>query len=169
MTARGAVKGKATGVVGQFEDSGANYHRSMDEVSYDEYHHASTQITDEDLTGFFEGWPSKPSPSVLLAVMAGSHCSFIARTGDGRVIGLVSAISDGVLSAFIPLLEVVPGFRGRGIGTSLMRLVLERLEGFSVVDLSCDEDLVPFYLRFGMQETRAMSIRRPHAISDDRP
>ena len=169
MTARGAVKGKATGVVGQFEDSGANYHRSMDELSYDEYHHASTQITDEDLTGFFEDWPSKPSPSVLLAVMAGSHCSFIARTGDGRVIGVVSAISDGVLSAFIPLLEVVPGFRGRGIGTSLMRLVLERLEGFSVVDLSCDEDLVPFYLRFGMQETRAMSIRRPHAISDDRP
>jgi ribosomal protein S18 acetylase RimI-like enzyme len=141
----------------------------MDEVSYDQYHYASTQITDEDLTGFFEGWPSKPSPSVLLAVLAGSHSSFIARTGDGRVIGVVSAISDGVLSASIPLLEVVPEFRGRGIGSRLMRLVLERLEGFYMVDLSCDEDLVPFYLRFGMQETRAMSIRRPHAISDDRP
>jgi GNAT superfamily N-acetyltransferase len=82
---------------------------------------------------------------------------------------VVSAISDGVLSASISLLEVVPAFRGRGIGTRLMRLVLERLEGFYMVDLSCDEDLVPFYLRFGMQETRAMSIRRPHAISDDRP
>jgi ribosomal protein S18 acetylase RimI-like enzyme len=100
--------------------------------------------------------------------MAGSHCSFIARTGDGRVIGVVSAISDGVLSASIPLLEVVPEFRGRGIDTRLMRLVLERLEGFYMVDLSCDEDLVPFYLRFGMQGTRAMSIRRPLAISDDR-
>jgi ribosomal protein S18 acetylase RimI-like enzyme len=81
----------------------------------------------------------------------------------------VSAISDGVLSAYIPLLEVLPEFRGRGIGTRLMRLVLERLEGFSMVDLSCDEDLVPFYLRFGMQETRAMSMRRPHAIPTDRP
>jgi hypothetical protein len=139
----------------------------MDEVSYDEYHHASTQITDEDLTGFFEGWPSKPSPSVLLAVLAGSHSSFIARTGDGRVIGVVSAISDGVLSASISLLEVVPASRAR-YRYGLMRLVLERLEGFYMVDLSCDEDLVPFYLRFGMQETRAMSIRRPLAISDDR-
>jgi hypothetical protein len=50
-----------------------------------------------------------------------------------------------------------------------MRLVLERLEGFYMVDLSCDEDLVPFYLRFGMHETRAMSIHRPHAIPTDRP
>ena len=140
----------------------------MDEVSYEEYRHDSTEVTDEDLTDFFEGWPSKPSPSILLAVLGRSHCSFIARTGGGRVIGVVSAISDGVLSASIPLLEVVPEFRGRGIGTRLMRLVLERLEGFYMVDLSCDEDLVPFYLRFGMQETRAMSIRRPLAISDDR-
>jgi ribosomal protein S18 acetylase RimI-like enzyme len=141
----------------------------MDEVSYEEYRHDSTDVTDEDLTGFFEGWPSKPSPSVFLAVLAGSHYSFIARTGDGRVIGVVSAISDGVLSASIPLLEVVPEFRGRGIGTRLVRLVLERLEGFYMVDLTCDEGLVPFYRRFGMQETRAMSIRRPHAISGDRP
>jgi ribosomal protein S18 acetylase RimI-like enzyme len=102
----------------------------MDEVSYEEYRHDSTDVTDEDLTGFCEGWPSKPSPSVLLAVLTGSHCSFMARTGDGRVIGVVSAISDGVLSASIPLLEVVPESRGRGIGTRLMRLVLERLEGF---------------------------------------
>lgn len=140
----------------------------MAEVSYEEYHHASTEVADEDLTGFFDGWPTKPPPSALLAVLAGSHSSFIARTGDGRVIGVVSAISDGVLSASIPLLEVLPGFRGRGIGTRLMRLVLERLEGLYMVDLSCDEDLVPFYLRFGMQEARAMSLRRPHAIPTDR-
>jgi ribosomal protein S18 acetylase RimI-like enzyme len=140
----------------------------MDEVSYEEYRHAAARVTDEDLTGFFDGWPSKPPPSALLSVLAGSHCSFIARTSDGRVIGVVSAISDGVLSAYIPLLEVLPEFRGRGIGTRLMRLVLERLEGFSMVDLSCDEDLVPFYLRFGMQEARAMSLRSPHAIPTDR-
>jgi hypothetical protein len=48
-----------------------------------------------------------------------------------------------------------------------MRLVLERLEGCSMADLTCDEDLVPFFLRFGMEETRAMSMRRPRAIPKD--
>jgi len=57
----------------------------------------------------------------------------------------------------------------RPASSRLMRLVLERLEGFYMVDLSCDEDLVPFYRRFGMQETRAMSMRRPDAIPTDGP
>jgi hypothetical protein len=45
-----------------------------------------------------------------------------------------------------------------------MRLFLERLEAFYMVDLSCVEDLVHFYRRFGMQETSAMNMRRPYAI-----
>ncbi|MGH3427694.1 MAG: GNAT family N-acetyltransferase, partial [Terriglobales bacterium] len=37
-----------------------------------------------------------------------------------RVVGFVNAISDGIATAFIPWLEVVPHRQGRGIGAALM-------------------------------------------------
>ena len=135
-----------------------------DVVVYEEIGAGSRPVTADQLSGFFEGWPLPPAASALLAVLEGSHCSFLARTDDGRVIGIVSAISDGILSAYIPLLEVLPGFRGRGIGSRLTSLMLARLEGLYMVDLSCDEGLVPFYRRFGMEEIRGMGVRDPNAI-----
>lgn len=107
-------------------------------ITYEEYAEGSVQVSQGDLAGFFVGWPERPSASVLLSILAGSYCSFMARTSDGRLVGFVSAISDGVLSAHIPLLEVLPEFQGRGIGSQLMRLVLARLEGLYMVDLCCE-------------------------------
>jgi ribosomal protein S18 acetylase RimI-like enzyme len=134
------------------------------EVAFEEFAHASPRVDEADLTGFFEGWTHRPSESVLLAVLARSYCSFIARADSGRVVGIVSVVSDGVLSAFVPLLEVLPEYRGRGIGSRLMQLVLDRLEGLYMVDLTCDETLVPFYRRLGMTRGTAMSLRRPDSI-----
>ena len=88
----------------------------------------------------------------------------VARTRTGQVIGITSAISDGVLSAYITLLEVVPEFRGHGVGSRLMQLVLARLNGLYMIDLTCDQGLVPFYRRFGMEVSQGMSLRRPQSI-----
>jgi len=71
----------------------------------------------------------------------------------------VTAIGDGVISAYVPLLEVLPAYRGQGIGTELMRRVLERFRGRYMIDLACDEELVPFYERLGMTQGRAMMLR----------
>lgn len=57
----------------------------------------------------------------------------------------MTAITDGVLAAFIPSLEVLPAYRGRGIGTELMRRMLTELARYPDVDLSCDAELQPFY------------------------
>ena len=63
------------------------------------------------------------------------------------MVGFITAISDGVLSAFIPLLEVLPA-PGPGIGSELVRRMLSELEDFYMVDLVCDPELEPFYRRF---------------------
>ena len=42
----------------------------------------------------------------------------LARDDAGRVVGFVTAISDGVLSAYIPLLEVLPEYQGAGSAAS---------------------------------------------------
>ena len=77
-----------------------------------------------------------------------------------RVVGFITAISDGVLAAYIPLLEVLPDYRGQGIGTELVRRLLHKLNGLYMVDVLCDPGLQPFYARLGMLPSTGMMIRR---------
>lgn len=62
----------------------------------------------------------------------------------GQVIGFITALTDGVLSAYIPLLEVLAEHRGRGVGGLLTRLMLADLSDLYMIDLVCDEELQPF-------------------------
>jgi len=75
------------------------------------------------------------------------------------VVGFVTAVGDGVLAAFIPLLEVLPAYRGRGIGAELVRRVLARLSSRYSIDLVCDPDLVPYYERLGGQPLAGIGWR----------
>jgi GNAT superfamily N-acetyltransferase len=127
-----------------------------------EYTTSLEGVAPEHLEGFFEGWPSPPSPRRHLDILRGSYRVVLAREGGSPgIVGYTTAISDGTLTAFIPLLEVLPSHRGRGIGTELARQLLSELEDFYAVDLLCDPDLVPFYERFGMRQGVGMAIRRP--------
>ena len=78
---------------------------------------------------------------------------------------IVNAVSDGVLAAYIPLLEVLPGYQDHGIGSELVRRMLETLSGLYMVDLLCDAELQPFYTRFGMRPATGMFVRNYSAQS----
>ena len=112
------------------------------------------------LRGFFVGWPDPPSPETLLRILEGSSRIVLALDDEaGRVVGLVTAVSDGVLAAFIPLLEVLPEWQGRGIGSEKMRRILDLCKGLYSIDLTCDPELETFYSRLGMQSYSCMMIR----------
>jgi ribosomal protein S18 acetylase RimI-like enzyme len=129
-----------------------------------EYAESVDGVETRDLEGFFVGWPQPPTPERRLALLRGSDHVVLAREGE-RVVGFVTAISDGVLSAYVPLLEVLPDRQGRGIGSELMRRLLARLEDLYMVDLCCDADLEPFYRRLGLQTLdRGMGIRNRDAF-----
>ena len=64
-----------------------------------------------------------------------------------------------MLVAFVPLLEVLPAYRHRGIGTELIRRLLERLQGRYSIDLVCDTDMIGFYERLGATMGSAMMWR----------
>ena len=113
--------------------------------------------------GFWAGWPVPPTPEMHLAMLQGSEATILATdAATGDVVGFVNAIGDGVLAASIPCLEVLPAWQGRGIGTELVRRVLAALEPRYMIDLVCDEELIPFYERLGLVPYRAM-IRRDRA------
>ena len=117
-------------------------------------------VTPAALNGFFEGWPQPPTPETLRRILAGSYRIALA-VEEGQVIGFVNAVSDGVLCAYIPLLEVRAQWRSQGVASRLMDSLFAQLEGLYMIDTSCDDDLVPFYERFGMGRGNAM-VRRDY-------
>jgi GNAT superfamily N-acetyltransferase len=129
------------------------------------YEDDASAVAPEQLEGFFVGWPSPPSPERHLELLRGSAHVVLARDEDGRVVGFVTAISDGVLSSYIPLLEVLPEYQGHGVGTELMRRMLAKLRDLYMVDLCCDAALEPFYRRLGLQVwDRGMGLRNRDAL-----
>lgn len=120
-------------------------------------------LTEADLAGFFVGWPTPPSPAQHLAVLRGSYRVVIALS-SGEVVGFVNMISDGVLTAFVPWLEVRPEFQGRGIGSELMRRILAEAEHLYSVDLTCDDALRPYYERLGLTALTGMGLRNRAAL-----
>jgi ribosomal protein S18 acetylase RimI-like enzyme len=119
-----------------------------------------TGISPSRLRGFFVGWPNKPSPRTHFLLLKNSdHFVLATDTSADKVIGFITAISDGVLSAYIPLLEVLPEYQKKGVGSGLVTRMLKKLNGRYMVDLLCDKKVQPFYQRMGMSKATGMMIR----------
>jgi ribosomal protein S18 acetylase RimI-like enzyme len=124
------------------------------------YTDSSKDIRSEQLGGFFVGWPNPPSTETHLRLMKQSdHIVLALDPKADQVVGFITAVSDGVLSAYIPLLEVLPQYRGQGIGKELVRRMLEKLDGLYMIDLICDPDLQDFYEPLGMKPATGMFLR----------
>lgn len=125
------------------------------------YETTTDGLTADQLAGpFFEGWANAPDPEMHLQVLKGSdHVALAIREPDRAVIGFATALSDGVLAAYVPLLEVLPDYRGRGIGTELMRLLLAEIGDLYMIDAMVDPGLQPFYRHLGMEPSTGAAIR----------
>lgn len=117
-------------------------------------------VTAGRLAGFFVGWPKPPSAASHLKLLKGSGLVVLAVDDrSGRVVGFITAITDNVLSAYIPFLEVLPEYQGRGIGVRLVRRMLARLHKAYMVDLICDPALQKFYKKLKMFPAAGMMLR----------
>ncbi len=124
------------------------------------YQDSSTGIMPDQLHGFFVGWPDPPSPEAHLKILHGSSHVMLALDDEtDNVVGFITAISDGISAAYIPHLEVLPAYQGRGIGSELVRRMLDHLRHLYMIDLLCDPDVQPFYERLGMRRAQGMLIR----------
>ena len=124
------------------------------------YQASSDNLKPEQLQGFFVGWPNPPTPETHLRLLQNSTEVVLALDQEtNQVVGFVSAITDGILTAYIPLLEVLPSYQRRGIGHELMRRMLIRLNKFYMVDLLCDMPLQPFYETVRMKPAAGMLQR----------
>lgn len=124
------------------------------------YKNSTGDISSDMLEGFFVDWPNRPNSQTHLRLLNNSSKVIIAIDDNrNQVVGFITAISDGVLSAYIPFLEVLPEYKNKGIGKELVSRMLKELADIYMIDLCCDDDLVPYYDKFGMTKTNGMVFR----------
>jgi ribosomal protein S18 acetylase RimI-like enzyme len=67
-------------------------------------------------------WQESPETrSTIPSMIRGSFCFMVARSLQGRVVGMARVISDGYSDAYIQDVVVLESYRGRGVGRELVR------------------------------------------------
>ena len=127
--------------------------------------HRAEGVEDEQRTGRVR---RELGATALAPVPATARDACVVAPHDLTGLGMLHhrlPVSDGVLSAYIPLLEVLPAYQQSGIGAELMRLMLETLSDIYMVDLLCDLEVQPYYERMGMRRATGMLVRNYAAQS----
>ena len=110
--------------------------------------------------GFFVDWPNHPSPERHLDILRASHGVELALDNStNQVVGFINIISDGIFAGYIPLLEVLPEYQGKGIGKELANRILTRYNNLYMLDVCCDDTVVPFYASKGFLNVSGMIKR----------
>jgi len=74
-------------------------------------------------------WSSGHYPDKLAAAMRNFETVFSAWDGD-QLVGLISAMDDGVMTAYVHYLLVRPEYQRRGIGGRLVEMARERYRDY---------------------------------------
>ncbi len=73
------------------------------------------------------GWVAEEDACDFLGAALGNSCAVCSAVADGRLIGMGRALGDGVSDAYIQDVVVDPEFRGRGVGSSIVRTLVREL------------------------------------------
>ena len=93
-------------------------------------------------------WSSGHFPDKLVLAMQGFRTVFSAWDGD-LLVGLIAAMDDGVMNAFVHYLLVDPAFQGRGIGRTLVSMVKEKYKDYLRLAVIGYDREVSFYENCG--------------------
>ena len=106
-------------------------------------------------------WGDGPDdPAAVGRLVAGSHCVVVARR-EGRIVGMGRAISDRASDAWIQDVTVSAPLRHRGIGSEIVRRLVDRLDadGLGWIGLVAENGSHPMYTPLGfvpMKNARPM-------------
>lgn len=97
------------------------------------------------------GWISAQYPTRLFKALQNSSTVVTAWDGD-RLVGLVRAIDDSELVAYMHYMLVHPAYQGRGIARRLLDAIKEKYRNFLYIELMPEDAAnVPFYEKNGFE------------------
>jgi GNAT superfamily N-acetyltransferase len=79
----------------------------------------------------------------------------------GRMVGFARAVSDGLAIAYLADVYVLPDVRGRGVGATLVRTMIDEGPGASFRWMLHTADVHGLYRRFGFETPNATYLERP--------
>jgi ribosomal protein S18 acetylase RimI-like enzyme len=102
------------------------------------------------------GFPEVDGPEAMERVKACSAAVFLVCEVDGKVVGVARGTYDGS-RAMIHQLSVHPAHQRRGIGTALVRKMVERFKqrGAPTTSATVTEESLPFWQKIGFRRTKA--------------
>ena len=111
------------------------------------------EYSTEDLQALFKSvdWLSANYPERLKKAL--DHCEtvYTAWRGD-RLVGLINAIDDSELTAYVHYLCVDPQFQGKGIGKKLLEFIKEKYKDYLYIILIAEnEPLIKYYRQNGFE------------------
>ena len=107
-----------------------------------------------DLQQLFQSvnWMSANYPERLKKAM--DNCETVFSAWDNsKLVGLVNAIDDGELTAYVHYLCVNPDYQGQGIGGLLLDKIKEKYKDYLyIIVIAENEGLIKFYSQNGFQQ-----------------
>lgn len=125
-----------------------------DTFTYSSTHELSPQALERLFLSV--GWDSGKYPEKLSLAMRSYKSVFTAWDGD-KLVGLVSAMDDGVLTAYVHYLLVDPEYQKKGIGRRLMEMVKLEYSGYMKICLIAENDAIKFYETCGFKRVDTAS------------
>ncbi len=93
-------------------------------------------------------WSSGKYPDKLVVAMKNSD-SVISAWDGNNLIGLINALSDGIMTAYFHYLLVKPDYQSKGVGKALVQRMLENYRSYArKIVIAYDEEII-FYQKCG--------------------
>jgi len=103
------------------------------------------------------GWSSGHYPERLAAAMKRYGSVFTGWDGD-KLVGLISAMDDGGMTAYIHYMLVDPAYQGQGIGAALLEKAKEHYKDYLRVLLVAYDDEMGFYEHCGFSAGKNKTV-----------
>lgn len=125
----------------------------MNIVYKDTYDFSSGQL--EDLFLSVE-WSSGHYPDKLVTAMKNFETVFSAWDGE-RLVGMICAMDDGIMTAYVHYLLVNPEYQDRHIGRELVRMVKEKYSDYLRIVVVAYNAELAFYEKCGFKKSEDSS------------
>ena len=99
------------------------------------------------------GWSSGHFPDKLVAAMKGFDTVFSAWDGE-KLTGMLCAMDDGVMNAYVHYLLVDPAYQGTGIGRTLVEMAKEKYKEYLRIAVIAYDEELSFYENCGFVKSR---------------
>ncbi|MBR6025201.1 MAG: GNAT family N-acetyltransferase [Firmicutes bacterium] len=101
-------------------------------------------------------WSSGHYPDRLVSAMKGFDTVFSAWDGD-LLVGMICAMDDGVMNAYVHYLLVDPAYQGQTVGRTLVEMVRNKYKDYLRIAVIAYDDEISFYENCGFEKSKDSS------------